>query len=352
MIDWLTVVVPYFHSEQIHGGIRVDYDQDGVHQYQLEKFRPVEGSFDARTVIKTYHRVNKQDPRSIKFGYYSEVWVSGNPAKWFQGHNAYGSSDLTRLAPAWVESVFEAAGLTVDSMTRARWRKGDYQIDRVDTTQMIDFGGELSVADALSALGHTASMVHRGRGNITHGTVSFGKRSGRRTVFKAYDKYAEISLKSRSLADDLPGRDEVIEWCKGKLRCEFEVHARELELRGLRRGSSWNADTADSLWCQLMEKIEVSAQVDLTMKDLDLLPRTVQRTYRAWQSGHDVRAVMSPATWKRHRAQLKSIGVDIAAPLQPVDQRRNVVHLPRHIRGSIAVLPSGADRHFYGRKYA
>lgn len=344
MIDWLTVIVPYYHSTPIYGGLRMAFDGDGVKKWEVEEFRQLEGSWESSVVIRSHFR---NQGGWVEGGSCSELWVSGNPAKFLQGHNCWGTDNLPTLVPAWLMEVFNVAGLDVDPFTLKRWVDGRYQIDRVDVCQMVAVEPDAMLADVLGTLANSASVVHRGRGNVTHGTVTFGKRSGRHTVAKFYDKSAELRT-SRGKPDAfLPRRWEVIEWARGKLRAEWEVHSRELMKRGLRYGSDWHADTAELLWSDLMEKLNVSSQAVLTPAVYRGLSNTLRRTYAAWESGRDLRTSMSRAQWYRHRKALLAVGIDIAAPR--TDARPVVVHLPQFIRTRVVHAPTWAERGFLGR---
>lgn len=345
MIDWITVVVPYVHNEPIYGGFSQRFDADGVFKSQREEFRQLEGSWESSVVIKSHFRGGDSVFGSDRAC--SEVWVSGNPAKFLQGHNCWGTDNLPALVPHWLVQVFAAAALSVDRFTLKRWIDGDYQLDRVDVTQMVAVEPEASIPDVLGTLVNSASLVHRGRGNVTHGTVTFGKKSGRHTVAKFYDKSAELRTKRGKPDAFLPRRWEVIEWARGKLRAEWEVHSRELEKRGLRNGSAWHADTAELLWSDLMEKLSVSSQAVLMPDVFRSLSNTLRRTYSAWESGRDLRTSMSRAQWYRHRKQLLAVGIDIAAPR--TDARPVVVHLPQFIRSRVAHAPDWAERLYLGR---
>jgi II/X family phage/plasmid replication protein len=333
VIDWLTAVIPYAHETPIFGGAVLAYDQDGALRWKRESFRELEGSFESTTVCRTYWDTDA----AARAGQTSQLWISGNPAKFHQGHNCFGSDDLRVIAPLYFRRVVESLGLSVDRFTCKRWEEGDWRLARVDVAKMIDVGGRPEVHDFLAAMAHQASVAHRGRGHMNHGTVSWGKRSSKNHVLKCYDKFAELTNGSakHGLPPGISFRSELLAYVAGKVRIESEFHARFLDKRGLRSGSAWTRETATRLWEEAMTKMNLSGQMPLTPQLLKQLPPRLQRTYMAWESGRDLRAWMSYATFKRHRKDLLPCGVDISQPY-------NAGHQPRVISISkvISAVPS------------
>lgn len=315
MIDWITAKVPMLHEHPVYGGAILAFDEDGVMKWKRESFRQLEGSFEATAVCQThFSRFAKH--RTDEAGHYvhplREIWISGNPSKFLQGHNLFGSDNLPAIAPVFFRAVIEAAGLQVDAVTFQRWLDGDYEIDRVDVAYMLDVGGPAEVRDCLAALAHQATYANRGRGLMQSGTVQWGKRSARNTVVKAYDKYAEITgPKKHQFPEALPHRGDLYDFAIGKLRVEVELHSRQLDKLDLRMGRCWHADTANLQWGYAMERLNLSGQMPLTPDLLKNLPKKLQKTYMQWETGRDLRAWMSDKTFRRHRKELLGYGIDI-----------------------------------------
>ena len=338
MIDWITAKVPFVHPVPIEGGSVLCVDQDGSLQWKKDRFRELEGSWESTSVAKTHFRTD----HAREFGMCREVWISGNPAKFLQGHNLFGSNNLPAVAPLFFRAVIESLGFVVDELSEHRWLAGDYELDRVDVAEMLDVGGVHEVGDALSCLAHQSTYVKRGRGVISGGTVSWGKRSARNTVFKAYDKYREITgPKSHQLPEGLPHRGDLHDYALGKLRVELEAHARYLDKHGLRDGRNWHADTACIHWDTAMANLTISGQMPITPDLLKQLPKKLQKTYMQWETGRDLRTWMSYATYKRHRAELLAYGVDIGQVYVEA-QKPRMVSLASVITPRLASVPAWA----------
>lgn len=307
-------------------------DEDGVLKWKRDKFRELEGSWESTSVARTFYRtlgaddhgqawehkfdengdlidVTRDDNSAV---FRRELWVSGNPAKFLQGHNLFGSNNLPALAPIFFRAIVERLGFEIDEFTYARWEAGDYELARVDVAEMLDVGGPHEVGDALSVLAHQSTYIKRGRGVVNGGTVSWGKRGSRNTVVKMYDKYREIvGPKSHQLPEGLPHRGELHDYALGKLRAEVEFHSRYLDKFGLRSGKAWHADTAQIQWAMNMDNLKISGQMPITPDVLKAMPSKLQKTYMQWETGRDLKSWMAEATYRRHRKDLLAYGIDI-----------------------------------------
>jgi len=152
MIDWITCVVRADHDlADIDAGLFLMTGPGGEIERASERQLQVRGSHSASVVVRSH------DPAS-DFGshpvagdslYQSRersrhyVWIDGNPAKWLQGHNLYGTDDpdmiryfvldiLRRLRIKPVQS-----GITGDIQCR---------INRIDVTRSFRLDSDESVS--------------------------------------------------------------------------------------------------------------------------------------------------------------------------------------------------------------
>lgn len=344
MIDWITATVPYVHEHLINGGAVMKVDSDGTLTWQREMYQQIEGSFSSSAVIVTHWPSDYYHRLCAREGIQRWVRISGNPSKFVQGHNLFGSENLPALAPLFFRAVCLAAGLTVDDVTWQRWLGGDFRLDRVDVAYMLDVGDRFAVRDTLCALAHQATVTNRGRGTHQTGTVSWGRRSSRLSVIKCYDKEAEITgPKKHQLPENIPHREDLLAYAVGKVRVEVEFHSHLLEQAGLRDGANWHADTASLRWSQAMQALHIAGQVPLTPQRLQQLPPNLRGTYALWESGRDVRAHLTKPTYYRHRKQLLAVGIDISQPYRD-DYEPRVVSLQKVLQP----VPSPAPRWAHG----
>ncbi|HBH7885975.1 TPA: hypothetical protein KDX58_004703, partial [Vibrio parahaemolyticus] len=102
MIDWLSVKFLFWSDECLNGGNVISTTPDGEIEYTLDKHLKVDGSHDTRLLIRT------EPARLPDLPQLKNVWilsVSGNPVKWFQGHNIFGTSDLCNLVYELFDSL-------------------------------------------------------------------------------------------------------------------------------------------------------------------------------------------------------------------------------------------------------
>ena len=92
MIDWITAIIPCHHDEKIYGGSIASVDLDGVIEWHVEKKQQIRGSYESSLSIKSLAP--------------NHIFLDGNPAKWLQGHNIFGSDDLIGLVNAFMHRLF------------------------------------------------------------------------------------------------------------------------------------------------------------------------------------------------------------------------------------------------------
>ena len=159
MIDWLTFLAPCGHVRAIDGGRVLSLSPDGELQWMTRKRASVRGSFDTNLTIRTATHTAEQC---------THVEISGNPVKFFQGHNLWGCDDVHALAVATLEHLacLPGLGLLPSAEDRERWVAGDIRLTRVDQTESFHLANRADVLAWLRAAEQTAHLSHRGRGQL------------------------------------------------------------------------------------------------------------------------------------------------------------------------------------------
>lgn len=124
MIDWVTAIIPCTHPEMIYGGRIACITPDGYIEWQVEKKKQVAGSHESNLNIKS------NGPTHLYF--------DGNPAKWLQGHNLFGSDNLVALIEQIMHRLIPLLQLTPSESDLDAWKTGNYDLKRVDCTAMWD----------------------------------------------------------------------------------------------------------------------------------------------------------------------------------------------------------------------
>lgn len=320
MIDWIDAIVPCRHVSEITGGKIERTTVDGKTEWKKGLFRSLVGSFETGIQLKTAWRSDTGDC--------THLHVSGNLAKFFQGHNLWGSDDPGALVVEFMkwlvgyDAETSLLGLCPQAENIQAWIDGAYRFTRVDYTETFHLDSEADVLAYLRAAEHTAHLAHRGRGQLCEGsTLYFGKHS-RRWALKLYAKGPEI----RKNADSQPAilkLPSAQAWAAKSLRCELVLRSMELKRRGLDSAQAWfvlqeNGVQFDPSYLirEILGDMTMTTTLDLSPDVLKTLKPALRMAYLTWHAGADLRTVHSKTAFYRYRAQLIPYGIDIAT-VQP-----------------------------------
>ena len=342
LIDWVSARIPCNHGTEIAGGAMVSYkdanDFDAGCEWFFCKPLPVVGSHDSNVRIKTSAYFGEE-------GYGRELHIDGNLVKFFQGHNLFGSHDIIGLVCSFMEHLcsLPELGLTPTDLQRQQWYNGDFLLSRVDVTCMYKLRNLSDVLSWIATAEHTATMKHRGRGQLTKGsTLYFGKHS-RRWSLKFYAKGQEVLAKGHHLPDTILHRDKLIEYAQPALRSELTLRSMQLKDTELQLASNWprNAEGISQIFNGYMQGLNMSDVRKLPAEILYELPSGCRLAYQAWLEGHDLKGMLAARTFYRYRSQLLKFGIDIAA-VQPRTTQDNVVPLVRVLEAVPMSVPEWA----------
>lgn len=330
MIDWVSLFLPY-SGPDVCGGRVLVVDPGGEIRRETLQFLVVESaSSSEKTSIKTMP---------------GGLWMSGNPSKWLQGHNVFGSDNLPLLVEKWGSQVLQAAGI-FDFVSLSALLQRNYRLTRVDINYLYDLGSKSQCYQWIEA-----AAVH-GKGKyqkteITKGTVYIGKNSKRHS-FKVYYKGDEI-LKNRPSIDCDDTIKLLQEYCVGKLRFELTLRGPALKDLGLEYGINWCVGgkniycggTANGVFNMRIQKINLTGSYEVNSEELKLLPKKYQSVYQLWMKGADMRDLYSRRTFYRHKKYfIDNFGINIEIQRRP--ERGEVIPLIRVLEAKPAAIPSWA----------
>lgn len=323
MIDWLKLRAPY-SGDRLRAGYVLSVDADGRTEWQSDKRLPVVGSWDSRIHLRRDH--------------YGLLEVDGNPSKFLQGHNLFGSDDIIALAHALIARAYDAIRYTPTERERALLVEDAVEVCRVDVNRNWSFGTLARAMNAIRALGQLTSFRHRGLGSPhKEGTVYFRQHS-RRVAVKFYAKGHEVA--EHKLPPRIERYDDLVAYAEPLLRFEVCFRAMWLKDAGLSLLANWRRITPASLLDEQLSRVRIS---DVAMRDasaLEGLPPRLQLAYQSWVEGHDLRAILPRRTFYRYRAALQAFDIDIAVK-QP-RETSNVVPLRVVLEGKPAEVPEWA----------
>lgn len=333
MIDWLTCKISVNLPAPIADGWTLKIKGDGTEAFRCPHRLSVQGSFESAVTIRAVVT--------------NELELSGNVAKFVQGHNLYGSDDplpllwaaLQRLQPHLGASLPEIGLRSLADLAERT------TVSRADCTEMLLFSSFGDVQAFLRSAEATGRIPRRGRGVLKNATVVFGDASGKRFTrwqIVLYSKGQEIT--AHPLPRFMMCDGEVLEWTNRCVRVEVRLGRNELREKGLRALSAWSAATCAAMWREKVGSLSFNEAVVDEAADLAKLPDHLRGTYAQWKLGHDLRKSMTKAKFYRHRRLIEGItGVDISIPL-PAPATASVVPIKRVLEARLTGRPGWADR--------
>lgn len=328
MIDWVTMTARCTHDpEKLSSGRVFSMLPDGHIDWHVDKALTVEGSHSSNIQIK-----------SIDDGL---IWISGNPAKFLQGHNIFGTDDLSYLVGRFFDALLkiDSLGLSPTADEYQNIQEGLYTLTRVDINQSWHLKDKASVLSWIRSAAQCAHLKRRGAGQFTSDTLYFGKHS-RRWAVKCYSKGHELTAKGHKLAPNLQ-IPELLEWADKSLRIEMVIRSMALKELHLDTAKVWTKDTSKMLLCShVLSNLELSDNMPIPDDVLNSLPMRLKGFYALWLSGEDLRAQMTKATFYRYRTAFLPYGIDIG--LVQESSKSNVVPLVRYLEAIPASIPDWA----------
>jgi len=330
MIDWVTAKIPFPHPP-IKAGLRIDVCPNGEVERTLAKRLQVRGSHEASISVRSY---GAEDQNLA-----SHLLIDGNPSKFLQGHNAFGSDDLISLITDTVRKIAKALELNIASSSLKHIEQGDYEISRLD----INYSWQLPSRGDVRAWIRAAefkSKTRHGRPSSRSGTLYWGKHS-KRWSLKAYSKGDELeSTKAHRLPiglEDTPIKG----WTDNKLRIELTLRSNQLREMNAHLASYWTEQNIKQTYDEYIGKLEMNEQMALSSKQLLELPNKLRSTYILWSSGHDLRSTLPKNTYYRHRRELLEYNIDINIRVDQTDTT-NVVPLVKVLEAVPCNVPHWA----------
>ena len=331
MIDWTSGKITLAHDPKLlRCGSVVSVDPDGIGEWETRKRTVVEGSFSNKFTVRSEDLITEDHATSLSF--------SGNPVTFLQGHNIFGTSDLTGLIYEAILKCLKALNIPIAPIELEFLFKGAYPLSRVDINYMYSMGSRSNVMAWLYAAEHSA-RTRQGKGVFSGTTLYYQKKSTRWSL-KFYSKGAEIAVPGHQLPNEFVLGDSLTKFADDKLRCELTLRTKELKKLALDKGSSWGDNEPYSIYETYMSKLDMSEQKNTDALLIDL-PNVLRGTYTLWKDGHDVKGLLAKPTFYRHRKQLLEHGVDIS--IKSSGKPNNVIPLMRIIEAVPCDVPEWAE---------
>lgn len=299
MIDNARAIIPYHSAREVPARPLKAYDEDGVLEWETGRPVRISGRFGATTMS-----VRARPPDALM--------IAGNPSKFLQGHNLFGSDDLVPLMAAAIDAIVRECGLTPTAADRRAYAEGDYRLTRLDIARSYDLGTPALVRQFLALGGRVARGRHQAVSAFASSSIYLGKNSKRSTLL-LYDKGDELRKNPPPKAMPAPWAEQLLAFAPGKLRAEVSLKATELADRGLNRAARWTPELAGRALDDSLARLELHDTLRLPDEAVDGLSPRLLGAYEMWRAGRDLRAIHTRSAFSRLRTALKRHGIDIAA---------------------------------------
>ena len=328
MIDWISASIPLRHMP-IKAGHFLLFDEDG----QILSDKPIskvfKGSFESKISLRSQGAIDEQ-------GYCDCIFINGNPAKFLQGHNVFGSDDLLGLLRGLFTELMKVSDLGIDAL-QIMCSVNAATISRIDFTKSIMFENRLqarSYIKELSMIAHTRN----GRPNQKGWTLAFQATSKRWSVI-VYTKGDELATHKPN--EKFQHTEYIEKQADNLVRVELRLRTLELMRQNCRKAQQLTPSKLHQMYADFIGRIQMTTTVNVTSEEISKLTRAHQATYLLWKNGVNVQAEMTERTYFRHLSAIKKIGVDITYPYQE-SSLSNVVPLKMTIKGKSYQIPEEA----------
>jgi II/X family phage/plasmid replication protein len=161
-------------------------NKDGEIEWLVEKALNVEGSYSSNIQL-----------RSVSTGH---IHISGNPAKFLQGHNVFGTDDLKYLMGKFFDALLkiDQLCLTPTDEEYQDIQDGKISLLRVDINQSWLLESKADVLAWIRAAGKCAALRRRGKGQFS-GDCFYFQIISRHWAVKCYCKGLELSANGRGV---------------------------------------------------------------------------------------------------------------------------------------------------------
>jgi II/X family phage/plasmid replication protein len=303
VIDWLTVRLPV--SCYLPGNRVVELTPEG----EVINDRNLPIAVEARD-----HDTRPSWTSTLRITPGDRVQISGNPAKFIQGHNVDGPECPSELLLELLDRIAPALGPQVRLSSVA-----GVTVSRLDLTHTHQVPEGLNAEAMVAHLAQHGRVERKGRGVHRGHSITFGKATGT-TQLVIYDKGKELRAHLpaegvRAALMTLPDLDRL-------LRVECRARRKYMDRHGLQQLSAWNAGTLEQLWeSAVAGALKVNAMQVSGAKPEDRNGRLFGYV-QMWRAGQ-LPDMARASSYRIRREVLNLYGIDIftaAPPAEPTGQ--------------------------------
>jgi II/X family phage/plasmid replication protein len=152
MMDWVRCHLPFRHLP-LNSGEVISIDESGEVEWCAPKHKMAVGSYDKRISIKSEGGDGQ--------GNATHLWVSGNPSKFLQGHNVFGSDDLVSLVYDTFLVITRQFNMQASLLELAAIKSGHYDVSTCDINYSFELPTRADVKAFIRAMEFKAKTRHQ-----------------------------------------------------------------------------------------------------------------------------------------------------------------------------------------------
>lgn len=354
MIDWVTCKIPFFFKGSLNDGQVINFTKDGEIKYLIDKKLNVEGSYSSNIQIRTEEL--DENANTV------EIFLSGNPVKFLQGHNFFGTSDLLNLMYELILDLSCKLGAPQPENTLKQIRDGFYTITKIDINRMYSLINRAEVTSFLTFMASNSRTrsqsavmkIEKIKGSIHKSPTVYLNKTSKRWSVKLYGKGQEAELSRNRKSGGFICPPELKKWLDDKIRIELTLHSNELKETGLDSASEWRNIEESDVFTNYVKRIQMASQKKIDNISDKIKSSSVRSTYTHWLNGVDTQKLLARNTFYRHRRALLEYDIDISIlNLVKEETPSNVVPLCKILELKPAEFPhwvSGTEFLFEPRK--
>jgi II/X family phage/plasmid replication protein len=209
------------------------------------------------------HKATAIEVTSVENGRF--LIVSGNPVKYLQGHNIFGSDNLQGLCRDLIKVVLVQLGINLGRKDQQAINAGLYSFSRVDLAVNFRLPSGEMLSQAIREIEWHWRELGRNVSNYGDETVYHDQYSKVAST-KFYNKAKEI--RARPLSEKLLGADactRLRRYADRLLRAEFTLRSPALKTQRLNRGSEWTTAKTRAL-IQEKNRLPINSAQDKTCR--------------------------------------------------------------------------------------
>lgn len=270
-VDWMKVVVPCWHRQHVHGGVRARFEDstDWTLDYKILEAAKMEGSASSMVRVRTRDAWDFFEARDgetfddlvvrhapflpedyvtallskqgLDFwrGSYFLLEVEGNITKYFQGHSLYGTDNYGGLLVDFLVRVVKAFGISPLAEDVRKWRHGIVYPMRLDLCRNYRLDNYKTVDRFIAGVVRSCTLNNRGfrfdHAEKKEGFTAVHNTAGRIYRLSIYNKYCDLRdhRAARPAFEDEDLNRALIEHANGLARIECKFKSEFFRRKGI-----------------------------------------------------------------------------------------------------------------------